>query len=121
MTTPDPEGRGMALAARAALAEAGRTPTQVEAITLTADASPAYAAVYEHALSPLFGAAWRERASSWEPRLGHVLGASGALGLLHGALLVDGSLGPAPPRSVLALTVGFGGLNGAILLEGVAA
>jgi 3-oxoacyl-[acyl-carrier-protein] synthase II len=116
MTSPDAEGVGMRLAIEQALDEAGLAPAGVERITLTAPASPGYAAMYESALGAVFGAGWPARSTSWEPAVGHLLGASAAMGLAFATELLAGALGPAPD-TVLALTVGFGGLNGATLVS----
>jgi 3-oxoacyl-[acyl-carrier-protein] synthase II len=115
MTSPDTTGAGMSAAIGAALAEAAVSAEAVDAVTLTAPAAPAYDALYANILRPLFGDGWRARTLSWEPQIGHVLGASGTFGLLYSALLLAGRLGPAR-ANVLALSVGFGGLNGATVV-----
>ena len=51
---------------------------------------------------------------SWEPAIGHVLAASGVVGIAHAALRLDER---GPGGDVLALTVGFGGQNGATLVR----
>ena len=119
MTSPDVEGVGMEVAATAALSQAKAEPSQVGRITLTAPASPAYSALYGNALGRIVGGGWETRALSWEGSVGHVLGASGALGLAFGALLLEGQ-GEAQLTTdapyVLALSVGFGGQSGATVL-----
>ncbi len=108
LTSPATAGVGM----RAAIAEAlgDRAPADVARAAPPAPASPAYRELYDNALRPLLGADWERRAATWEGTTGHLLGASGPLGVAHlASLLAPGELG-------LALTVGFGGLNGATLV-----
>jgi 3-oxoacyl-[acyl-carrier-protein] synthase II len=121
MTSPDVSGVGMESAAAHALAEAGASPDQVGRITLTAPASPAYGLLYSNALGRVFGEGWEERALTWEESVGHVLGASGALGLAFGTLLLEGRCRSEPQLTadtpyVLSLSVGFGGQSGATVL-----
>lgn len=106
-TSPDRSGRGMREAIELALAEAGLEASDLGWIALTAAGSPVYAATYAGALDSLSGAeGWRERVVDWEASVGHLLAASGPVGLVYES---------ARAREVpgLALTVGFGGLNGA--------
>ena len=103
MTSPDTSGAGMRAAIEAALAQAQLRPQDLRWIALTAPGSPAYAAVYAAALAPLLPD-WRGRVVSWEASVGHLLAASGPLGLAF----AREEAGPG-----LALTVGFGGLNAA--------
>jgi len=106
-TSPDSSGRGMREAIEVALSEAGLEVRDLGWIALTAAGSPVYAATYAGALDALFGGgSWRERVVDWEGSVGHLLAASGPVGLVYEQELAQSVPG-------LALTVGFGGLNGA--------
>ena len=106
-TSPDRSGQGMREAVELALTEAGLAVGDLGWIALTASGSPVYAATYAGALDSLWGGeAWRERVVDWEGSVGHLLAASGPVGLLY-------ELERAREVPGLALTVGFGGLNGA--------
>lgn len=111
-TSPDASGAGLRAALEQALGEACLRPDELSWLTLTAPASPAYAQAYAGALEPVLGAGWRERCETWEESVGHLLAASGPLGVAWG-------LGREPG---VALTVGFGGLSGATVVgpEGAA-
>lgn len=106
MTSPDTSGAGMRAALAAALAQGGLAASDLQWIALTAPDSPAYAAVYAAALQAL-RPDWRALVVDWEGAVGHLLAASAPLGLAF----CDAERGPG-----LALTVGFGGLNGAALV-----
>lgn len=109
-TSPDRSGRGMREAIELALAEAGLEVGDLGWIALTAAGSPVYAATYAGALDSLWeGEDWRERVVNWEGSVGHLLAASGPVGLLY-------ELERARETPGLALTVGFGGLNGASVI-----
>lgn len=144
LTSPDPAGRGMAAAVRGALEDAGLAASEVGGVTLTAVGSSVYDPMLERALGDGLGPeeALRVPVSSWEAATGHLLAATGAVGPVHGAgVLGRGQLpalwgggrpdpgcalslargAPLSLRSpsLLALTVGFGGQNGAALLAGL--
>lgn len=112
ITTPDTSGAGMKAAVEQALDEAGIAPDQVDRIALTADASPGYAAAYAAALGEVFGPDWTARVIGWEAVTGHALAASGTLGIAFAA----DHLARSGERAALTLTVGFGGLNGAVVV-----
>jgi len=101
LTSPDSSGKGML----AAIAQATPSFEGLAAISVTARDAPAYQALYERVLAKCDAA----RVTSWEPEIGHVLAASGMLGLVHATLLL-----PELDGDLLALTVGFGGQNGAM-------
>jgi len=111
VTSPDPEGRGMARAVTEALAMGGVRGPDVDVVTLTAPASPLYMDMYARALPDLLGAEWRARSATWEDAVGHLLGASTAAGVVDACGRIASGA-----RRVLSLTVGFGGLNGAVLV-----
>jgi len=115
LISPDEDGRGMSAAIEAALAEAGLEPDDVARVSVSAVASPKYAHLYDRCLARVFGTRAVER-RTWEPCLGHVLAASGALGLGFAGWHLGGRLERAPDGHVLVLTVGFGGQNGAAVV-----
>ncbi|MEZ6185717.1 MAG: beta-ketoacyl synthase N-terminal-like domain-containing protein [Planctomycetota bacterium] len=100
LIAPDPGGAGLAQALELALDRAAVGLADLDALTLTADTSPLYAATYAAALERLGGvAAPRE---SWEAAGGHALAASASLGLAWACTR---------PGVTANLTVGFGGQN----------
>ncbi len=141
LTSPDPEGRGMARAISGAMSDAGLNHGELGGVTFTAVGSAVYDRMLSRALIEALGKNTAERlpVSSWESATGHLLAATGALGYVHGVMaLCRGFLDPlwgfqerdpecrlryvidrpeplAAP-SVLALTVGFGGQNGAAVI-----
>jgi 3-oxoacyl-(acyl-carrier-protein) synthase len=145
-TSPDVSGRGMALAIRGALEDAGIPPGAVGCITVTAAGSAACDRMQSLAVETALGepAARRVPVTTWEASTGHVLAATGVLGIIHAAMVLeDGRVLPGPRAAridpscrlayvlgepvplespwVLALTVGFGGQNGATLVASVEA
>jgi 3-oxoacyl-[acyl-carrier-protein] synthase II len=142
MTSPDIEGKAMARAIRRALDDAGLSASDIGCITVTAAGSAVYDRMQSAAVELALG---REAASNipvttWENATGHALAATGVLGIIHALLVLrsgrvtalsaieDPDPGcaalrpatgePRPLRSpcVLALTVGFGGQNGASVI-----
>jgi 3-oxoacyl-[acyl-carrier-protein] synthase II len=141
LTSPDPEGRGMARAIGGALRDACIAPEEIGCITVTAAGSPVYDRMESRAVLAALGprAAARVPVTTWEPAVGHALAATGALGVVHAAMVLSDGLvrpvfgvervdpdcqlryvleGPVSLDSpcVLALTVGFGGQNGATVV-----
>jgi 3-oxoacyl-(acyl-carrier-protein) synthase len=144
IAAPDPEGRGLQVAIATALAEAGVSPGAVEFVsahgTATALNDRIESAVLERALGP------RARAvpvNSIKGALGHTMGAAAALeaimcllasreGLIPpttgleerdpacGLDYVAGAPRAARPRLCLSTSLGFGGCNAALVLEGTA-
>lgn len=115
LISPDDRGLGMTRAVVGALGEAGLAAGDVALVSVSAIASPKYERMYVHGLRRVFGEHSVERVH-WEASIGHVLAASSVLGVAHACLRHAGRLGPAPGGAVLALTVGFGGQNGAALV-----
>jgi 3-oxoacyl-[acyl-carrier-protein] synthase-1 len=135
MSTPDPEGRGAALAMRGALARAGLEAAAVDYINLHGTGTQANDLAEDHAVTGVFGE--ELPCSSTKGWTGHTLGAAGMveaaiamLCLQHG--LVPGSLNTrerdpalraaivprtrsAPLRRVLSNSFGFGGSNCSLL------
>lgn len=142
LTTPDAAGRGMAAAVEGVLADAGLAPAEIGAVLVTAVGSPVYDRMLSRALElALGGAAEEVPVTTWEVVTGHALAATGILGIIHALVVLRrGEAHPAgvaesfqpdpecrlryvidaPVRlrapTVLLLTVGFGGQNGATLI-----
>lgn len=98
MTAPDPEARGVVMAMRAALADAGLSPSDIEYIELHGTGTEQNDAMESNAIRALFGAS--VPCSSSKGRVGHTLGAAGAMGAAH-CWLVASSLngqGRLPPH-----------------------
>jgi 3-oxoacyl-[acyl-carrier-protein] synthase II len=140
-TAPRPDGRGMRRAMRAALAEAGVTPAQVDWVNVHGTGTRASDAAEGRALRELFDGVPMPPLSGSKGALGHALGAASAIeavlcvyGLLeqvvpptHGHEQVDPEIGhactrdPTPPamrpmRVVLNNAFAFGGINSTLVL-----
>jgi 3-oxoacyl-[acyl-carrier-protein] synthase II len=141
MTGPDREGRGATRAMAAALADAGRTPADVDFINLHGTGTSFNDLMERHAVWHLLGA--RTPAvpvDSIKSAIGHTLGAAGAFEALLLCRVVAAGIVPAtvnttrcdpaidldvvvgaprrvPVRVALSTTSGFGGLNAAIVVE----
>lgn len=143
LTSPDPSGTGMARAIRSALADSGLAAADLGCIVVTAAGSPVYERMLSLALVEALGesAARSIPVTSWEPSIGHALAATGLLAVLHAAEILErrtipgvypepdrdpgcllravvGEALPLQKPAALALTVGFGGQNGATVLAG---
>ena len=136
MSTPHPQGLGAIAAMRAALADAGLAPEQIDYINLHGTATPSNDAAEDAAVGSVFGRA--TPCSSTKGATGHTLGAAGGveavialLAMRHG--LMPGGLNllqrdPAltlnylvanrstPLRRVLSNSFGFGGSNASLVL-----
>jgi 3-oxoacyl-[acyl-carrier-protein] synthase II len=94
MTAPHPEGLGAILSMRAALAEAGIAPTDVDTINMHATSTALGDAAECAAVREVFGAhADRITATATKSMTGHMLGAAGAaeavlsvLSIVHGVV-----------------------------------
>ena len=141
MTGPDPEGGGAARAMAAALADAGRTPAEVDFINLHGTGTSFNDLMERHAVWHLLGARTPQvPVNSIKSALGHTLGAAGAFEALLLCRVVAAGLIPptvnttacdpaidldvvygaprrVPVRVALSTTSGFGGLNAAIVVE----
>ncbi len=145
LAAPHPEGRGAAEAMRRALADAGATPGDVDALVAHATATAQGDLAEARALRTVFGPTPRLAVTAPKGALGHGLGAAGAFGVVVAALAIDhgilpatrgldpdhvdpdcafdhvlGSPRPGPLRSVLVNAAGFGGQNAAVLLRAAA-
>ena len=136
MSSPHPEGAGAAAAMRAALAQAGLQPQQVDYINLHGTATLNNDAAEDLAVASVFGSA--VACSSTKGATGHTLGAAGGveaaislLALQHG--LMPGGLNLETPDPALAChylsrnraaalqvvasnSFGFGGTNACLVL-----
>ncbi|HEY3358506.1 MAG TPA: beta-ketoacyl-[acyl-carrier-protein] synthase family protein [Polyangia bacterium] len=141
MTGPDPRGRGASRGMRAALRDAGRTPAEVDFISLHGTGTVYNDLMEHHAVHDLCGArAGAVPVNSIKGAIGHTLGAAGAFeavlcarvaqtGLIPPTTglaapdpqivldLVRGAPRAAPVRVAVSTTSGFGGLNAAIVVE----
>jgi 3-oxoacyl-[acyl-carrier-protein] synthase-1 len=136
MSTPHPEGAGAIAAMRAALADAGLAPSDIDYINLHGTATPSNDAAEDAAVRAVFGTA--TPCSSTKGATGHTLGAAGGVeaaiallamrhGLMPGGLNVQ-QRDPAlhldylvanrvsPVRRVLSNSFGFGGSNASLVL-----
>ncbi|HSU38545.1 MAG TPA: beta-ketoacyl synthase N-terminal-like domain-containing protein [Polyangiaceae bacterium] len=140
VTAPDPEGRGLARAARRALADAGVDAGTIELVSAHATATPHNDAAEAAALRSVFGAHLaRVPVHPFKGVIGHTLGAAGALeslaaldamrhGILPGAVgngavdavfgarLLDTNVAGHAARC-LKLSAAFGGANAALVLS----
>lgn len=136
MSSPDPDGKGAALAMRQALDKAGLVPQDIDYINLHGTATPANDLSEGRAVAQIFGDA--VPCSSTKGWTGHALGAAGiaeavicALAVENGFLprsLNTGNLDPEIPNRILleaqqgevnyALTnsFGFGGSNCSLII-----
>ena len=142
ISAPDPEGRGLALAVRQAMSEAGVDAEQVDLVSAHGTATP----LNDRVESRVIRAALGERAPivpvhAIKGGLGHTMGAAATLEAIacllaarHGVIphtfgleepdpefglrLVAGAPLTAPVRISLSTSLGFGGCNAALVLEG---
>ena len=143
VSAPHPEGRGLEAAVRAALGEAGVGADQVDFVSAHGTATPLNDPIESAVLRRVLG----RRASSVpvnsiKPAIGHTMGAAATLEAImcllasrHGLLpptlhleepdpacdldCVRGQPRAARPRISLSTCLGFGGCNGALVLEGM--
>ena len=135
MSTPHPEGAGAIAAMRAALADAGLQPADIDYINLHGTATPSNDAAEDRAVASVFGS--DTPCSSTKGATGHTLGAAGGVeaaiallsirhGLMPGGLnteQIDPALRlnylranrAAPVRRVLSNSFGFGGSNASLV------
>ena len=141
ISAPDPEGRGLERAARLALAEAGVGPEDVDFVSAHGTATPLNDRIETAVIKRLLG----RRASSVpvnsiKATMGHTMGAAATLEAImcllagrHGQIpptrhlevpdpecdldYVPGTARALRPRVSLSTSLGFGGCNGALVLE----
>ena len=139
-TAPHPEGRGAAQAVRECLADAGIEPEDVDHINAHGTGTPAGDAAELLALEAAIGPhARRTPISATKSSTGHLLGAGGVVEAIISVMavrqrrlpptlnledpefdgwdFVTGEARPAVVNRVLSTSFGFGGHNGAVLIE----
>ena len=138
LTAPDPEGKGAEASMRAALADAGLEPGQIDYVTLHGTGTTYNDSMECAAVRRVFGDA--VPCSSTKPLTGHCLGAAGAIeaGLCwlalkngagtppHAVDVIDRELAPfpvpeagdaKPMRNALSNSFAFGGSNATVILS----
>jgi 3-oxoacyl-[acyl-carrier-protein] synthase I len=137
MSTPHPEGRGAALAMRAALATAGIAPSEIGYVNLHGTATPSNDAAEDAAVCSVLGTAVPR--SSTKGATGHALGAAGIVEAvvtlccladdflpgtantthidpaIRGHVLLEGR--SAPVQFALSNSLGFGGSNCSLIFR----
>lgn len=139
LTGPSRDGSGLALAIRTALAAAKLTPAEIDYVHAHGTGTPYNDAMEALALKTTFGDACPPVSAS-KGMLGHTLGAAGVVETIVCLLAMQGNFLPGTPRltlaadgapaslvreprsgvrlkNVLKLNTGFGGLNGALILQ----
>lgn len=143
MTSPDPEGEGGAQAMRAAIADAGLTPSDVDYINAHGTSTPLNEKYETIAIKKTFGeAAQTVRISSTKSMTGHLLGGAGAVEAIACAMAITQGIIPptigyveadeecdlnitpnvavqAQVNVAISNSLGFGGHNATILLKKV--
>lgn len=141
-TAPRPDGSGAAAAMRGALDDAHLSPTDVDHVNAHGTGTPLNDVMEARALSAVFGEALASvPVTSTKSTTGHLLGAAGTLEAALSFLalrdrvipptinlddpefpeldVVVGAARPAPMRTVLSNSFGFGGHNAALVLRRV--
>jgi len=141
ITQPDPEGKGLSLAMKRALACGGVLPQQVDYINAHGTSTPYNDKFETLAIKKLFGDHARRLAvSSTKSMTGHLLGAAGGIeSVISVKTIQTGMIAPtinleepdpdcdldyvpnaaraAPVRTVLSNNLGFGGQNAAVVFR----
>lgn len=139
MSSPHPEGAGAALAMRAALAQAGLQPGQVDYLNLHGTGTPGNDAAEDQAVCAVFGTTLP--CSSTKGYTGHTLGAAGGVEASIALLALQHGLAPPnlnlqtqdpalhahilrtplqqPLQVVASNSFGFGGSNACLVFGGV--
>ncbi len=144
VAAPDPEGRGLQRSMAAALAQAGLGPDDIDFVSAHGTGTPVNDRVETAALKRALGRrAYAIPVNSIKPSMGHTMGAAATLEAImcllasrHGVIpptlhleepdpacdldYVPGNPRPARPRVSLSTSLGFGGCNAALVLEGAA-
>lgn len=90
LTAPDPRGEGATLAMQRALSDAGRRPSDVRYVNAHGTSTRLNDAMETRALHQVLGAHARAIAvSSTKSMIGHLIGASAAVGLIAAVLAID--------------------------------
>jgi 3-oxoacyl-[acyl-carrier-protein] synthase II len=141
ITQPDPEGKGLSLAMKRAVASAGVTPDQVDYINAHGTSTPYNDKFETLAIKKVFGDHARKVAvSSTKSMTGHLLGAAGGIeSVISVKTIQSGVIAPTinlvepdpdcdldyvpntarevPVRTVLSNNLGFGGQNAAAVFR----
>jgi 3-oxoacyl-[acyl-carrier-protein] synthase II len=141
ITSPDPEGKGLSLAMRRALASGGVTPEDVDYINAHGTSTPYNDKFETLAIKKVFGERARKvPISSTKSMTGHLLGAAGGIeSVIAVKTIQTGMIAPTinleepdpdcdldyvpntarqvPVRTVLSNNLGFGGQNAAIVFR----
>ena len=145
VSAPDPEGRGLALAVRHAMAEGGITAADIDLVSAHGTATLLNDRVEAHVLRQALGShVSRVPVHAIKGGLGHTMGAAATLEAIacllasrHGVIphtlgleeidpecgldLIAGAPRAAQPRVSLSTSLGFGGCNAALVLQGAPA
>lgn len=143
ITQPDPEGKGLSMAMRRALASAGAAPENIDYINAHGTSTPYNDKFETLAIKRVFGDhARRVPISSTKSMTGHLLGAAGGLeSVISVKTIQTGSVAPtinlqesdpdcdldyvpnqarsAKVRTVLSNNLGFGGQNASIVFRAI--
>ena len=141
ITQPDPEGRGLSLAMRRALASGGINPEQVDYINAHGTSTPYNDRFETLAIKKVFGDRARQVAiSSTKSMTGHLLGAAGGIESIVAVKAIQTGIVPPtinleepdpdcdldyvpnvarqmPVKAVLSNNLGFGGQNAAAVFK----
>jgi 3-oxoacyl-[acyl-carrier-protein] synthase II len=142
IAAPDPDGQGLERAIRAALRDADRAAAEVDFVSAHGTGTPLNDRIETAALKRALGArAYAIPINSIKASMGHTMGAAAALEAImclqasrHGVIpptlhleeadpacdldYVPGTARAARPRISLSTSLGFGGCNAAVVLEG---
>ena len=142
ISAPDPEGRGLALAVRQAMAEADVTAAALDLVSAHGTATPLNDRIESRVLRDALGArGWLVPVHAIKGGMGHTMGAAATLEAIvcllaarYGVIphtsgldeadpecgldLVAGTPRATPVRVSLSTSLGFGGCNAALVLEG---
>ena len=139
MTGPSRDGAGLAQAIRAALSSANLQPAQIDYVNVHGTGTPYNDAMESAALRTVFGPSIPP-ISGMKGMLGHTLGAAGVVETIACVLAMQENFLPGTPRldtiaeglpaslvkaprpasllqNILKLNTGFGGVNGALILQ----
>lgn len=143
LTAPHPEGRGAILATKAALADAGMSPSEVDYINAHGTSTPINDPTETQVVKQVFGDhAYKLKMSSTKSMTGHCIGAAGGIEAIVCALAIRDQFFPATIhledpdpacdldyvpnvgvhgrlRVAMSNSLGFGGHNGILILKEV--